>query len=122
MSKNTAVYLSIVGGVFYIVGGLITAFIVTALGGFLSGLGAPGYTKESVLSEAGFLFAFGVIIGLIIIAVSLTLLRSDNLRNRRIGSIINIIVAILGAINTLGGLLIGLILVIVGSAIAITGK
>jgi hypothetical protein len=38
MSKNTAVYLSIVGGVFYIVGGLITAFIVTALGGFLSGL------------------------------------------------------------------------------------
>jgi uncharacterized membrane protein (UPF0136 family) len=122
MSKNIPIYLSVIGGAFYIIGGLVAYFIVISLGGFLSGLNAPGYTEGSVLSEAGFLFAFGAIIGLIIIIVSLTLLRSEKLRNRRIGLIINIIVAILGAINTLGGLLIGLILVIVGSVMAVTKK
>jgi len=122
MKPSTAAILGAIGGVMYIVGGAAAATLIAALYGVDAGLsGNQAYVKAGV-NDANFLVAFGFIVGIIIIALSVTTLKSTNKKMRQIGGVLVIIVALLGALNTFGGLIIGIILSIAGAVGAITYK
>ncbi|MDT7901842.1 MAG: hypothetical protein RRE78_08130 [Acidianus sp.] len=122
MKPSTAAILGAIGGVMYIVGGVAAATLIAALYGVVAGLsGNQAYVKAGV-NDANFLVAFGFIVGIIIIALSVTMLKSTNKKMRQIGGVLVIIVALLGALNTFGGLIIGIILSIAGAVGAITYK
>jgi len=122
MKPSTAAILGAIGGVMYIVGGAAAATLIAALYGLDAGLsGNQAYAKAGV-NDANFLVAFGFIVGIIIIALSVTTLKSTNKKMRQIGGVLVIIVALLGALNTFGGLIIGIILSIAGAVGAITYK
>jgi small-conductance mechanosensitive channel len=122
MKPSTAAILGAIGGAMYIVGGAAAATLIAALYGVDAGLsGNQAYVKAGV-NDANFLVAFGFIVGIIIIALSVTMLKSTNKKMRQIGGVLVIIVALLGALNTFGGLIIGIILSIAGAVGAITYK
>ena len=122
MKPSTAAILGAIGGVMYIVGGAAAATLIAELYGVVAGLsGNQAYAKAGV-NDANFLVAFGFIVGIIIIALSVTMLKSTNKKMRQIGGVLVIIVALLGALNTFGGLIIGIILSIAGAVGAITYK
>ena len=104
----------------YILGGMTSSFIIAALYGIASGLNNNQGIAQQGVNYATFLSIFGFLVGVIIIILSATMLGSSRRRVRQIGGILVIIVALLGAINTLGGLIIGIILSVVGAVGAMT--
>ncbi|BDC18799.1 hypothetical protein [Acidianus sp. HS-5] len=122
MKPSTSAILGAIGGAMYIIGGIVAAYAIAALYGFGAGLANSQSLAKEGASDANFLLAFGFVIGIIIIALSVGMLRSQNRKMRQIGGILIIVVALLGAINTLGGLVIGIILSIAGAVGAMTYK
>jgi len=125
--NNTAAILTIVGGVFYIIGGAVFGLVLgslSSLTGGLTGLSFPGYTTSSIsssgLDSVGYAVAvFGVFSGILIIVGGL-LFRSESNDRRKIGGILVIIMMLIGGLATLGGLLIGFILTAIGAYLGLT--
>jgi len=134
--------LTIVGGVFYVIGGAVVGLLLeslSSLGGDL-GLGSNGLcplipqfpctntlpslseTGGSGLDSLGYLVAgFGVFAGVLII-VGGVLFTSEDPARRKIGGILAIIMILIGGLATLGGLLIGFILAVIGVYLGLTYK
>ena len=119
VSKQVGAILTILGGVFYIIGSLFGALV----GSFLYAMGTAFQSTNS--SGAGtfalFLLGFGVVMGIVIILGGVWL-NSDRKDTRRGGGILAICGIIFGALPTLGGLVIGFFFVVVGSVIGLTYK
>lgn len=122
MKRSTAAILGAIGGAMYIMGGITAAYIIAVLSGIDAGLSNCQSLAQQGASDVNFALAFGFIMGTIIIALSIGMLRSENKRIRQIGGALVIIVALLGAINTFGGLIVGIILSIAGAVGAMTSK
>ncbi|MGA2665910.1 MAG: zinc ribbon domain-containing protein [Nitrososphaerales archaeon] len=131
MRNATAVVLTVVGGVFYAVGGgLVFALAgsIASLGNF-SGLGDYGSlitptnitpTDSSGISDFVYAVgAFGIIAGILII-VGGVLMRSEMPRHRKTGGILAAVMLFVGFLPALGGLIIGLILGAIGCYMGLT--
>lgn len=133
-TKRTAAILTIVGGVFYILGGAVVAALFDLLGsgfgsgssgvGDLFGCGSlcgnstsfDGYSLGGGLDLGGLadaLLVFGLISGAVIIFGG-WLINSENSGRRKVGCILALVMIIIGGIATLGGLLIGFVLAAIG--------
>ncbi|BFH72925.1 hypothetical protein SJAV_08690 [Sulfurisphaera javensis] len=122
MKRSTASILASIGGAMYIIGGIATGLLIGSLYSFTAGLANSKSIEQQGTSDATFLIVFGFVIGILIILFSILFLRSSNSKMRKIGGALVIILALLGAINTFGGLIIGIIFAIAGGVGAITAK
>lgn len=122
MKPGTAAILASVGGVMYIIGGFAAGALIAGLAGFDAGLSGNQQIARQGVSDANFLLAFGFAVGILMIIFSVVMIRSSNSKMRKIGGILVIVLSLLGAINTFGGLIIGIILAIVGGVGALTAK
>ncbi|MCS7125343.1 MAG: hypothetical protein NZ929_00290 [Aigarchaeota archaeon] len=115
--RPTAAFaLSLIGGIFIIIGSLVTALVTVLFGGvlmlipFVGGLGA-------------LIIVFGII-GLvfgIITLIGATMINSGDPSKVRTGSILVLIFSILSLL-TGGGFIIGFILALIGSILGLTWK
>ncbi|RFA94878.1 hypothetical protein CGL51_09040 [Pyrobaculum aerophilum] len=119
MEKRTAMILMIAGGAFYIAGGVVGAYVIAVLKGVEMGL--VGGSEEEVWAAITPVIATGLVTGLLIVLGGV-LVNSESRKNRVIGSILGIVMALLGAINTFGGLIIGIVLAFIGSVAGLTYK
>lgn len=129
MRNSTAVLLTIVGGVFYVIGGVL----VISLAGSLSSLGGLGDCPASLCGSAfsvsssglnGLVYAiggFGIVAGVLIIFGGF-LMQSAIPGRRKMGSILSLVMMFIGALPALGGLLIGFILTAIGGYMGLTYK
>lgn len=117
---RSAVISLIAGGAFYVVGGFGAAMVVGVMGAFAGGLGAKGLAAEAQ-QVATTAIATGLLTGVVIILGAI-LANTGSKTKVRIGASLAIIFALIGLGNTFGGLLIGLVLVIVGSVLALIWK
>jgi len=117
---GTAVIMMIVGGAFYIAGGFATGLLVESLGGLAARLGSRTASAEA-LQTARIFIATGLISGIAII-VGAALANTGNRMKIRVGAILAIVFSLVGLGNTFGGLIIGLVLAIAGSALALIWK
>jgi hypothetical protein len=111
--KPTAAFaLSLVGGIFIIIGGILYVAAASAIGFLGFGLGA------SVLAGLG---VFGLICGILTIlgAVWINSGEKDKVRN---GSILVLIFSILSWIGSFGGFFIGFLLGLIGAILGLTWK
>lgn len=121
MNKKTCMILMVVGGAFYIIGGLAATFLVAALGGIAVGLtGSPEVARQAQEAMVTAIIT-GFISGVLII-VGGVLVNSEIRSRRVIGGALGIIGALIGIMNTFAGLLIGLVLTLVGVIGGITYK
>lgn len=125
-SKQAGAVLTILGGVFYIIGSLLgavlTAVFVGMANAFPNGYqGAPSVGLGSAGAIAVLVFGLGIFSGAMII-VGGALLNSDSSDRRKAGGVLAIAMMIIGAIPTFGGFLIGFILTLIGSVIGLTYK
>ncbi len=102
---TTAYVLSLVGGVFVVIGGLATAAIGAAVTFMIGGIG-------------GFIGILGIIWGVLIIVFA-SRLNSDPASHSASGALI-IVFSLLSWFGGLGGLVIGFLLALVGGIVAIT--
>jgi hypothetical protein len=119
LDKKTAMILTLVGGIFYVIGGLLAGLVVGGLTAFTGGLTGNPQALQEASNHFATIFGTGLITGIIIIIGSV-MINSNSSKLRKVGGIIAIIMALLGIVNTLGGLLIGFILTMVGSIYGIT--
>lgn len=117
---RSAVISLIAGGAFYVVGGFAAAMLVGALGALVGGLGAKGVAAQAQQAATAAI-ATGLLSGVVIILGAI-LANTGSKTKVRIGAILALIFALIGLGNTFGGLLIGLVLVIVGSVLALIWK
>ena len=134
MRNSTAVYLTVAGGVLYVIGGAL----VFSLAGTLSNLGNFGGlfgnygglitpTTTPSLDTSGLndvvyaVGGFGILAGILII-VGGVLMGAEQPSRRKAGSILAIVMLVLGALPALGGLLIGFILAAIGCYMGLTYK
>lgn len=120
VSKRTGMVLLVAGGAFYIVGGLAAGFILGGLLAFMGGLSGQSMTTQANTALATY-FGWGLFTGVLIIIGGL-LVNSPSGRRRKIGGALAIIMALIGIINTLAGLVIGFVLTLVGAIIGLTYK
>ena len=135
--------LTIVGGVFYIIGGAVVAAVVDSLSSGLGGLGGlggvsflgpfelnntnsglgslTGLGSGSVGTIADVLLVIGLITGGLIIFGGI-LINSESSGRRKAGGILAAVMILLGSLTTLGGLLIGFILTVIGGYLGLTYK
>jgi hypothetical protein len=114
VSKQIGAIFAILGGVFYIIGSFVGGALLFGFSGLYMSYGAA--------EEAGVAFAvFGVFAGVLII-VGGALLNADSSGRRKAGGILAVVMMVLGAIPTLGGLGIGFLLALIGSVIGLTYK
>jgi len=111
VERPTAAFvLSLIGGIFILIGSLIVSTLAGVVGGammlipFLGGFGA-------LLIFLGIL---GVILGIIII-IGAIMINSGDPSRVRIGSILVLIFSILSLFTTNGGFIVGFILALIGS-------
>lgn len=102
---STAYVLSLVGGIFVIIGGLATAAIGAAFTLMVGGMG-------------GFIGILGIVWGVLIIVFA-TRLNSDPASHSTSGALI-IVFSLLSWFGGLGGLVIGFLLALIGGILAIT--
>jgi len=133
-SKQAAAVLTIIGGVFYLVGSVVGS-IITALASDLTSLSSgfnpsnPGASSIPSISSipnlsSSFSLAvlgFGALCGAVII-VGGALINSDNAGWRKGGGILALAAMVIGAVPDVGGLLIGFILILVGGILGLTYK
>jgi len=131
--KQFAAVLTVIGGVFYLVGSVVASVIivfVSNLGSLSSGLGPssglssipsissiPGASSSTALE----VLAFGAVCGVVIIAGG-ALINSSSAGRRKGGGVLALLALLIGAIPDLGGLLIGFILALVGAVMGLTYK
>jgi hypothetical protein len=116
-----------VGGVFYIIGGVVVAALLGSLSSLSgSGLGlGDGFGGSSDLDTGSLsgisndLVVFSIIVGAIMIFGGY-LINSESSTRRRVGVILVVIMIIVGGLTSLGGLLIGFILASIGAYQALT--
>ncbi len=133
LDLDTASVLTIIGGVFYVIGGVVVAAAVGSIGGLFSGSGglftglpiAGGNStalSSSGLATIGYAVAgFGIISGFLIILGGV-LFTSRNPGRRKLGGILTVVMMLLGGLATLGGLVIGFILTSIGAYVGLTSK
>jgi len=122
LRNSTAVYLTVAGGVFYLLGGAAITLLVGSLSssfGSLDGIlglnGFPGFNSTAVptLDTSGFndiaylIGGFGILAGVMII-VGGVLMGSEQPNRRKAGGILAVVMVFLGALPTLGGFVLGL--------------
>ncbi|GBC72093.1 hypothetical protein HRbin02_01885 [Candidatus Calditenuaceae archaeon HR02] len=112
--------LLLIAGGFYIIGGFVAASIVGWLGALTASLGASGVAQEAqesvvIVISTGFVSGGGIIVGALLVW-------TGTRRKVLIGGIIALIFSLIGIINTIGGLIVGLVLTIVGAVLAFTWK
>lgn len=115
--KPTAAFiLSLIGGIVYLLTGLIIAAASTFIGSLASfgGLGMVGVAVAAV-------GAVGIISGIIMVVGSV-MMNSSERSKVRTGAILVLVLAIIGAIFTVGGFVIGFILALIGSILGLTWK
>ncbi len=112
--------LLIAGGAFYIVGGLTAGFILGGLIAFMGGLSGQSMTTEANTALATYL-GIGLFTGILIIIGGL-LVNSPSGTRRKIGGALAIIMALIGIINTMAGLVVGFVLTLVGAIVGLTYK
>lgn len=124
VSKQVGAVLTILGGVFYIIG----SFLGAALGSLFAGLTGAyssyqngGVYYNNVGAEFLFILGLGIFAGAMII-VGGALLNSDSSARRKSGGILAIVMMVFGALPSLGGLVIGFLLTLIGSVIGLTYK
>jgi hypothetical protein len=121
-----------VGGVFYIIGAVVVAVLVGSLSSLSSSsygdlFGTDTSTIESGLSAGSLdgisndILVIGVIVGLVMVFGGV-LFNSESATRRKAGGILVVLMIIIGGIPTLGGLLIGFILAVIGAYLGITYK
>jgi hypothetical protein len=118
VERPTAAFvLSLIGGIFILIGSLIVSTLAGVVGGammlipFLGGFGA-------LLIFLGIL---GVILGIIII-IGAIMINSGDPSRVRIGSILVLIFSILSLFTTNGGFIVGFILALIGSILGLVWK
>jgi len=114
VSKTAAMVLTIIGGVFYIIGGIVAGAIVGAGLGFLAGLSGSPNPVQTATSALIIGIEVGLFSGIIII-IGGVLIHAKSRKVRVVGGVLAIVGMLVGVINTFGGLLIGLILTLLGS-------
>jgi len=117
MGKPTAAFvLSLIGGLIYLIVGLIIVGASTI---------ASSFTDIVALPEIGTLLAvvggIGVLCGLIM-AVGAVLMYSESKSRVRLGAVLVLVFALVGALFTVGGFVIGFILALVGSILGLVWK
>jgi hypothetical protein len=116
--KPTAAFaLSLVGAIFIIISGLVSAALSAIVGGLVGlvpGLGGLG----GLIAVSG---ALGLIFGIIVL-IGAVMINSGDPGKVKTGSIIVLIFSILSLPTALGGFIIGFILGLVGSILGLTWK
>lgn len=127
MRLSTPSILTLVAGVFYLIGGAVVVALAGSMNSLLSGSGSlfggiPFYSSSaasSSLSGAGLtslvyaLGAFGVVSGLLIMLGGV-MFSSPRVERRKLAFALVLIMLLLGGIATVGGLVIGFFIGIVG--------
>jgi zinc-ribbon domain len=127
VGKTGILALSILGGIFYIFGGIIGAYFIA---GVLAGVSLQAGQSTASLTLAAIsqqysglisaLVSVGVITGTLII-VGGGMMRSTG-RTRKFGAVLSLGAMIVGAPATLGGVLIGLIFTLLASVLGLRMK
>ena len=121
-SKTVALVLCIIGGIFYMIGGLFGGFIIA---GYEAYVATQGTFTDTIFEQVFWIVELSLVVGVVtgtIIIVGGVLMNSNNPKRRRLGGIFAIVGMLAGAVNTVGGILIGLILTIVGSIVGLRYK
>jgi hypothetical protein len=136
LRNSTAVYLTMAGGVFYVLAGAAITLLVGSFSSSLNGLdgnlglnGFPGFNSSAgpTLDTSGFndiaylVGGFGILAGIAII-VGGVLMGSEQPNKRKAGGILAAVMVFLGALPTLGGFVIGFILAAIGCYMGLTYK
>ncbi len=136
MRNSTAVYLTVAGGVFYLLAGVAITLLVGSLSSSFDNLdgnlglnGFPGFNSTAVptLNTSGFndiaylVGGFGVLTGIVIIVGGI-LMGSEQPNRRKAGGILAVVMLFLGVLPTLGGFVIGFILAAIGCYMGLTYK
>jgi hypothetical protein len=113
---TTAFVLSLIGGIIYLLTGLLVAAASTIIGSLASfaDLGAIGATVAAV-------GVLGIVSGIVII-IGAVMMNSTQQSKVRTGAVIVLVLTIIGAIFTVGGFVIGFILALIGSILGLTWK
>jgi len=115
--KPTAAFvLSLIGGIIYLLVGIVIAVIAAFLGALASfaDMGAVGLGVAAV-------GAVGLVCGIIMI-IGAVMMNSSERSRVRTGAILVLILTIVGAFFTIGGFVIGFILALIGSILGLTWK
>ena len=116
---TAAFVLSLIGGIFYLLFGIVIVALAAVIGGLakIAGYGAAGLAVAAVGGIGG----IGLICGIVII-IGAVMMNSSNRFRVRAASIVVLVFTIIGAIFTLGGLVVGFILALIGSILGLTWK
>ncbi|HEV2225247.1 MAG TPA: hypothetical protein VGR56_00420 [Nitrososphaerales archaeon] len=115
--KPTAAFvLSLIGGIIYLLVGIIVAAAAAFIGSIvgLAGYGVGGLAVASV-------GAIGLVSGILML-VGAVMMNSSNKSKVRTGSVLVLLFTLIGALFTLGGFLIGFILGLIGSIMGLVWK
>ena len=108
-----AFVLSLLGGIFYILGGLLVSLIGAIIGGVVGLLGGAALgIGIFAFSTIGLFCGIGMIVGAV-------LQFSSNIWRVKVGSVLVLVLAIVGAIFTFLGLIVGFVLAVVGSLLGL---
>jgi hypothetical protein len=134
LRNSTAVYLTVAGGVFYVIGGALVFSLAGALsslgnldglfgnyGGLVTPTTTPGLSTSGLNDVVYAVGGFGILAGVLMI-VGGVLMGAEQPNRRKAGSILAIVMLVLGALPALGGLLIGFILAAIGCYMGLTYK
>ncbi len=115
--KPTAAFvLSLIGGIFILLGGILTAVVLAAIGGILGGL---GFTFMGLgLEMMGIL---GVVLSLILIIAAVMMYVKPQ-QHAIWGALVLVMAIISFPFTAFGGVIIGFILALVGSILGIVFK
>ncbi len=113
--KPTAAFvLSLVGGIFYLFVGLVVAAASALIGGIASLAGYASY--GGAIAAVG---GIGLVCGILIV-VGAVMMNSSSRSRVRLAAVIVLVFTLVGAIFTVGGLVIGFILALIGSILGLT--
>ena len=113
---TTAFVLSLIGGIIYLLIGVIVAAVSSVLGGMAGMTGFPGIGMGVAI-----IGSVGLISGIVMI-VGAAMLYSPETGRVRTGSVLVLIFTIVGALFTFGGIIVGFILALIGSILGLTWK
>ena len=115
--KPTAAFiLSLIGGVIYLLVGIVIASAASFIGS-LSSVAPMGMIGAAVAVVG----AVGIISGIIMVVGAIMMNSSERSRVRT-GAVLVLVLTIIGAIFTVGGFVIGFILALIGSILGLTWK
>lgn len=113
-----AATLSLVGGILYLLVGLLVLGSASVLSSALSGFRETFPVSTQFFQEAGLI---GLVSGLVMV-VSAVRMRSSSAKSVRISSALVLFFTFIGGVFTLGGFLIGFLLALVGSIMGLTWR